>query len=313
MKLPFFKRKHRRENSGKTLRFSVPVSRSSFANDHRKRILKKKLHFLKPFLYFLLVMGGFGFLFFSPYFQVTNIEVERKNLSIDSSVIDIFLSREVVGENIFRVSPEGLSLKLQEEFLQWKSIKVLKKYPRSLQVFVENYSAFASIKIKTLQKKEMPPQENPEVSEPTELEKLPPVVAQEVIEENEYIINELGDIAYPEIGDAPSLHIIYDELFEDEITIGKSIVVSEDMKQIQEIIYILLNDYDLATKDIHYFKAGKEAHFNLYQFSLWFDLTQNISKQLGKFDQALRAVEKGSIEYFDLRISERVIYKEKGE
>lgn len=313
MPFPFFHKKRRQSHAGKTLRFSQS-SHSQFSNNHRKRLLKKRFHFLKPLIFFTIVLSFIGILFFSPYFKIASIEVGRQNLSIDSSAIEIFLSREALGENIFQISLTDLSGKLKEEFPQWKSIRISKNYPQSLEVSVENYSAFAYIKIKTHVQKEAEVQEGSELTESdAQEEKNPDIIMQETIEENEYIINELGHISYPEIGDNPDLSIIYDEILEGEISVGRNIVFPEDMKNIQAIMRTLLNDYDLAAKSVRYFRSGKEAHFDVYQFSLWFDLAQDISEQFEKFDQGLRILEKANVEYFDLRISDRIIYKEKGE
>jgi hypothetical protein len=308
-----FLKKRRFQNTGRTLRFSQSSKHKPSPPIYTKRFIKKKLIFLKPFISIIILFSIFFLFFISPYFQIQNIDIKRKNLSIDSSEIEIFLNKEILGKNIFTTSLSDASQLMKKKFPQWESILLTKSYPQTIEVSVANYSSFASINIEEpiIETEENTQKEKCNTEEDKPCEKLENAPKEDTTKITTYIINKLGNIAYPEIGDSPELIIIYDEVITEPINIGKNIIPYEEIQTMQAITNTLLNDYSLATKEIQYFHAGKEAHFNVYQFTLWFDLQQNTKEQFKKIDQAIANIDSNTIQYLDLRISNRIIYKEK--
>ena len=309
-----FLKKRRFKKAVRPVHFSQSSKYKSSTPSYTKRFIKKKLIFLKPFIAITILFFIFFIFFISPYFQIQNIDIKRKNLSIDSSEIEIFLNKEILGKNIFTTSLYNTSQLMKEKFPQWESIILTKAYPQTIEVSVANYASFASINIEEaiIETEEKTQQEECQTNEENK-----PCIDVENSENKEttktttYIINKLGNIAYPEIGVNPELIIQYKEIITEPVIIGKNIIPYEEIQTIQTIIDTLLNDYNLAIKEIQYFRAGKEAHFNVYQFSLWFDLQQNTKEQFKKIDQAIANININTIEYLDLRISNRIIYKEK--
>ncbi len=255
----------------------------------KRRSFRKILSYKRIFIFIILLIIVI-ILFFSPFFKVQNIEVNRDNIGVDTSKIQVFLSSETLGKNIFLLNKSDILKFFEDKFEHIKDTTIEKELPNTIIANVRTYPVFASVKINI--KKE-------------EKDKLPEIVSQE------YIINNIGNISYPNTDTKPFSKIIYMDTLEDFPVIGENIIPSDHIKKIQNISEKLLGNFDLAVKDVSYFKKGKEAHFNVFQFNLWFDLSQDIETQFNKFKKSLNSIEKSKVEYFDLRINNRIIYKEK--
>lgn len=279
----------------------------------RQRLLKTRFVINHARKYRLLSIGFaicfvFFIFFLSPVFRVQNVEVVRKNLSIDAAEIEQWLAHESLGKNIFFVSLSDLNDKASKEFSQWKSVRIRKKFPHTLYAEVENFKAYAFLIVK----REI-------IEKPTSSSKAvkttkttnTKATTKTVLQEEKYVINEKGIVSYADVGEVPSMTIRYNDVFPDQISVGKSLLPPEVIEKIDLITKKLIKDHELATKEVIYFPTGKEIHVNLYQFSLWFDLLQDTDEQLQKFSKSLSFLDKNKVEYMDLRIKNRVIYKEK--
>lgn len=290
-----FSRKRRRHTSCNVVQFQrAPLS-------ERKNIPFRRNLVLKTFQrYFFGVFGVSTFfvliiLLASPIFRVHHIDVERKNLNTDITSIESFIAEKTLSQSLFFLSRRDLEKEIVQEFPQWKSIHIQKKFPNTLVASVETFSPFATVKV------------HQEILQTIKGQKTP----KKTIVEEAYVINERGDVSYADIGETPSFTIIYKDIPPQNIALGTHLVPFAVIQKIQFITESLLSSFDLVTKEIWYYNTAKEAHINVFQFSIWVDLQQDISMQLKKFSQALGFLNKNKLEYIDLRISNRVIYKEK--
>lgn len=290
----------------KRQRPNVRVVQFAKAPIHRERVhapkrsiirdvRKIQIHLILACIFFALLI-----LFFSPMLRIQHIEVVRKNLSIDTTKIEQFLTERAIGKHIFFLSSSDLEKQTHNAFPQWKSLIIHKSFPNRLSVDVENFESFAYVVLKTEQVKMVKNEKGNKV--PTD---------EKITVEQKYVLNQQGSISYPEIDSNPSLLILYKDPFTKNIDIGRNIIPTQDVKSIQTVVSVLLHEYDLATKEVEYFKLAKEIHVNVFQFSLWIDLQQNLEEQLKKYNESLQHLDKNKLEYLDLRISNRVIYKEK--
>ncbi|PCI25399.1 hypothetical protein COB57_01590 [Candidatus Peregrinibacteria bacterium] len=91
---------------------------------------------------------------------------------------------------------------------------------------------------------------------------------------------------------------------------GEPFVPVEDIQKIQDARKILLEEYDINVKKVEYFQNGREIRLFALHYVLWIDLTKDVKAQLLKFEYAFSQFSFPSIEYIDLRIKDRVIFKE---
>ena len=236
----------------------------------------------KKILLLLFLTTFFTAIFFSPLFRINEIIINRQNLVVDTLEAEIFLNDILYKKNILLVSKKNISNLLKQEFPQWKSFIIEKKFPNKILVQIETYQIFAYVRIMD---------ENNKIK-------------------SELPINELGNISYLDFDVDPSLYINYLEPLEQIPMFGDSLIFAQDIKKIKQIKNILLENYELLTKNIDYFKFGKEVHFNVFKYFLWFDLSQDLTSQLKRYDYVLTELNQKDLEYIDLRIKNRVIYKE---
>lgn len=300
------------------MHFDKPLKRNDF---HKSRLRRKGGSFISkaklPFL-FAITTIFVVFAIYSSYFKLKNIEIIRSHFRTDISKIQFFLGSKYYGKNIFTLKINEIESELKDEFENWQEIKIKRKFPDSIIVNVKNFPPFAEVKtkyIKTKQSEEKKGEvENEKESETSKqgLEFLAEkeITNQEIIEQS-YIINEKGSLSPAEIGIEPSFSFVYAEELDSQPLMGSELVREEDVKIIKEISDYLLEDYELISKEILYFYNAKEAHFNLFKFTLWFDLGQDIKEQLNKFRLALKEVDQANLDYVDLRIKNRIIYKER--
>jgi len=293
-------RQHKHKASGNLYKYHIqslhqkkPVQGNRFDLSGKRRTLFGKIRFIKiPFLLFLIAVSGVV-LFASPVFKVKAIETERTNIIIDPSEIEVALGEQAIGQNIFLINTGTLEKYLQDKFSEWKSIEIKRVFPSTLLVSIKNYEVYSDITA-TIR------EENKKTNTTTETTTT-------------FKINELGNITYDEMETKSPFKIIYADILDASPALGDNLVKKEHIEKINDITEKLIEDYELAVKEVKYFKKGKEAHFDLFHFTLWFDLTQDVNSQFKKLSQALQLLNKNNLEYIDLRISKRIIYKPKNE
>ena len=249
----------------------------------------------------LIILAIFLILFTihtSPTFRIQIVDVQRENLSVDITEIETFLAQQAFGKHYFKTSISDLYEQLQQEFPQWENVVLSKKFPNTVIAKVQNLKPFAYVVLQSEQNKVIFDEEgNPQETD------------EKTIKEEKYVINLQGNISYPDDNEKAPITIKYQDLFEGDIVIGTSIISSDYIQKIQKVTDALLDNFDLATKEVLFFQAAKEVHINVFQYSLWIDLEQDIDLQIQKYTQAISAINTGGVEYFDLRIKNRVIYK----
>ncbi len=246
-----------------------------------------KFHKSKSIILLLLIIVWVAFLF-SPFFYIKNISVLRTNIVVDSASIETTLINLCKGENLIFTDTKKIQDEIKKIFPQWKNIILTKKIPNTLQVDVRTFLPIAKVKLKAIHINE-----NDGIEE--EVSKT-------------VIINEKWSITEKTL-ENPMLTIIYKDLFKNNTVAGENIIHLKHMNKILFIKKTLLEDYDLTTKNVDYFNNAREAYFDLFKYILWFDLEQDISIQFDKFDYILNNVDMNLVEYVDLRISNRIIYK----
>jgi len=265
----------------------------------QKHKIKKQYNFKKKSLIFLnklkiwslvtIIIFCFFLVFISSFFRIKNIEPLRSNLSVDFSEIELMLSNEIIGKHIFFLNTNAVSQILKKNFPQWKDITVKKKYPASIILKIKTYDIIGQVLINIYEERE---------NETVKIQK-------------KVTINELGNIAYQELINKNILNIEYTKILKSHPVTGDNLIPIKHLTLFQNLHQELLENYELSTSKIIYFPAGQEVHFNVKQFILWFDLSQTLKIQLEKLKYALVSLDKTNLEYIDLRINNRIIYREK--
>ena len=307
MNFSFFSKKRRSTSNRHIDLSSLKNKRDIYKkNKASKPLSRTQKRFLKFLFLFAIILTFIFLLFASPFFKIQNIDTIRKSLSIDTESIEIFLSEKVIHRNIFLLKIKNIESEVKKAFPQWKDISIEKQFPKTLIVNISNYPAFANVKV--------------QYPIPTETEEID--LEQSILQEKtqktfddfiveEYNVNILGNIVSPDLNEVPAYTIILKDNLEKKPFLNEELIPKKHIKDIQKLTNDLLEFFNLATKEIHYFSIGKEVHINTFQFSIWIDLQQDIEKQVKKLRMAIENTQEKSVEYFDLRIKNRIIYKEK--
>ncbi len=242
-------------------------------------------------LVIILLGGGFGFIFFSHFFDVDHIIVERTELITNTTPIQQLLD-SYQGKNILLISSGEVEFNIVKSFPEIKTITVSKLLPRTLKVKVVEYEIIARIR-GVDQTKEMYLNEIGMVRDiPTKNEKLPLI---------EY------KTTYDLQGDETLVMIASYLTLQDR----NRIMRADELQTILSAKSTFETEFDMPVTQLKYYPLEQEIHLKTNRnFYLWLDLSVNLELQLAKLKTALRDfnIYKMELSYIDLRISNKIIY-----
>ncbi|MBI4994364.1 hypothetical protein HZC21_01815 [Candidatus Peregrinibacteria bacterium] len=242
-------------------------------------------------LAFFILIGGiliaaFYIIFFSSFFTITKVAIEKSGSAVPETSIISFLER-LKGKNILFIKTDSLTKEIEQTFKnEILLVKFKKSYPRTIVAEVQEYPAVINLKIIASDKTQ------------------------------KFVLNQIGYciLENTELKNLPVLIWQTDKSFS-----GKSIMIKQEklaliadaFKRFTEIfgIKIIYGEWKKVQRELH-LKTEKN-------FDVWFDLTSDVPAQILKLKKALPKLDifNTPLEYIDLRIaggdSEKVIYKRK--
>lgn len=261
------------------------------------RILRQKRPMRSPPSSKLLILRSlFGFIltagiligliytiFFSEFFTVTKISLEKNGDAVAASSISPFLDR-LKGKNILFINPETLSHELIQSFKnEILLVRIRKSYPHKLILQVEEYPAILNLRVTTPEKNQ------------------------------KFIVNQIG-YAISENEDE-SLPVL--SLKTAKPAAAKTVVIPKEKMELFNTAFQKFHElFGMKIIEGEWRKTERELHLKTEKnFFVWLDLTADIEKQLGKLKRTLPKLDiyREPLAYIDLRIagaeSEKVIFK----
>lgn len=288
-----------------------PFGRKSFSFKKREKITNKlfvfgnRVNFWRRFFlklsYLLLIVLFFGLIFvffFTSFFVIENISLERENLRVDTGkVIDSL--KDYRYRNILLVSTAKIESKIQADFPEYKTVEVRRILPNTLTIQVKNFDIIAQVKVFI-----KPQLKISEVDVKT-LEIKP---YEQILVLNSEGIVEQSNEAYASL---PILEI--SQIQEVPLVQGDRLLEKKYLELILEAQKMLWEQVGIESKTLKYFSDAKEVHLITNQnYEIWVDFKTPISEQIDKLKKISNDVnwkENPPVEHIDLRVKNRIIYK----
>lgn len=235
-----------------------------------------------------LVFGIYS-IFFSSYFTVQNITVERNNTTIPATELAPFLNR-IKGRNALFVHTEDLMRDIEQKFkFEVKLARIQKKFPNHLSLLIEEYPRIAKLNVIT---------DGATKS---------------------FAVNEIGYAIPATETDAQLPVITLRNPANPQLYKEHTVVISKEfLDKFDTSFKTFLTLFDLGIEYGEWLERAREFHLKSDKgFFVWLDLTQDIEDQLKKLKRAQVKLDiyNEPLEYIDLRIagseSEKVIFKRK--
>lgn len=243
---------------------------------------------LRKFLIFIIaggiIIGLFYVLFFSSFFLVTRVSIEKNGNSVANSAIEPFLEK-LKGKNVIFLNTDSLQNELEQTFRnEILLVKIRKSYPHQLIVKIDEYPPILNLKVRL---------DN---------------------QTQKFVVNQIGYAIFEntEIKTIPTLTLQTNKSMKAKTVVidpAKLNPIAASFKKFTEI-------FGIKVTEGKWLKIERELHLKTEKnFEVWLDLTDDVEKQLDKLKRALPKLDiyKEPIEYIDLRISggesEKVIFK----
>lgn len=231
-------------------------------------------------------MGLVYVTFFSSFFVIAKISVEKDGNAVAGAAISPFLEK-LKGKNILLIDADSLAREIEQNFKhEILFVKIKKSYPRRVTIKVTEYPAVINLKIITPEKTQ------------------------------KFIINQIG-YGIAENSEQKDLPIITVNLPKTQ-KIRTIIIEKEKLAPIIESFTGFTGLFGMKVPEGEWKKTERELHMKTERgFYVWIDLTAPIPPQLSKLKRALTKLDiyHENLLYIDLRIaggeSEKVIYKRK--
>jgi cell division septal protein FtsQ len=328
--LSIFKRNRRTGQTSftsyKSQRFSrrkpfIPRIRPIQTDRLSRRSTEKTGRFLRNLKIFLVLSGvvaGFYGIFFTPLFEIQNIEVKGEADTSQEQVAIKEILQEILGKNMLFWSASNQEKALLKSFTYLKNLDIDRKLFHTITVKLETYPPVASVRVEF----EDGSSENFVVNEKgyiasvgATIEDLPLLVidstgtdadlgAVQTAEPEETVESpETADEADPAVPEKPD-------------QINEELIPQEVLSSLLETSKSFEGKFNMDVLEIHYLKRARELHlYTERYFFVWLDMTQDLNLQLLKLKKALVKIDlyTAPLDYIDLRISgqngEKVIYK----
>lgn len=299
-----FKSKKKKKES---LRKFVPQKQKSKRYKFKKKLKVSKFflyniktNFLDKYKYIMLeifsiafILFSIGIVFFTGYFNIKSIVLERDNVNLDTLAIEQTLVK-YKDTNIFSLNKQQIIQEIHDNFPQIENVSVYKLLPQTLKISVSMYSVVARIRehegtIYNLNEKGLP---LPEIKIYNDL----PLI--EII--NQHYFNQISksELQYVE------------KYF--KIRLYEEIIYPNKLQLILDTISIFERNFDISIVKTRFYPIENEIHMitNL-NFSLWIDLRKDdINTSIIKLKHGLRYLNiyDLNLAYIDLRIPDKIIY-----
>ena len=259
---------------------------------NRAKIQYFNLKFLFNIIASLWLALFVSFIFYSPFFKITDIYYQRDDLTIDpSGIIEEF--KHLKWKNIFFASITGIEDNLKKNNKRFKNISLKKKLPNKIVLSIDSFENIfiinsffykqnedTNIKEKYLQKFFM-----------SKWWELKPYSAEEALnDEGLQTINAKEDLW---------TQYAWDLIFDTEL-----------IELIQSIIFKLSNKFSFEILNIDLYKYWKELRVATNSWTVWITFTKDIDKQLDKIALFQNNFWSNKFSYLDLRINDRILFKE---
>lgn len=228
---------------------------------------------------FILVASIAGFIFFSGFFSVKRVSIERNALDLPTVELEKLVSKYAFGRNLLAIEGEQLALDLKKTRPDIARVVVRRQLPDTLVVEVLKY----------------------------------PIIAEIRLGSDRILINENG---YRVIGDSVEPGTLILTLGEtvDLSDQKKRIAPPEQLIHLRDAVEYASTLLDQKITNIKYFPVAREAHLvTADKTELWLDLTRDYRGQLDKITTASTALDRqhNQYVYLDLRIRNKIFYKKK--
>ncbi len=287
---------------------------SSRPNNYKsRRIFKYKFLFVKKLIIKIIAVffltGIFYAIFFSSFFEIKNINISG-NHAVDGGeikeIVNALSSRKklkFINNNLLFIQDREIQQKIIESFNSVKSVGVIKKFPNEMEIIISEKPADISWCNKIT------------------VEKIP-IEAKFSVDENMasefsqcYLSDEDGFIYKKKGESAPNESV---NVFRDEkISIGEKISDEKLKNFIRQIIAGFTRKTGLNISYLYVLPASsRELHLvTSVNWKIFFDLNRDADDQINILNAFLKnqIFENNiqNIDYIDLRIIDRVYYKEK--
>lgn len=231
----------------------------------------------------ILLIGSIYYIFFSNGLVVKETGLFENDVRIDH---DIILSEINVykGSSLLGVNKSELIAELKAKYPELENIKVKKRLPDKLYVYISKYKDTANLMVKV----------------------------DEV--QRKYIINTQGSVAKADAED-PSLPYITMER-DKAYNSNERIFTAEQLDMILKAEKLFEQKFAMEVTDIIYLEKAREFHMRTEKnFDIWMSLEMDYKSQLSKLKAAEQKlnIQTEPLQYIDLRIAggngEKVIFK----
>lgn len=235
-------------------------------------------------LIIVVLIGGFYLVFFSSFFTITKIGLEKPGNAVSGSELAPFLDK-LKGKNLLFINTDSLTTELEQTFKnEILLVRISKSPPNKLIVKVDEYPAIINLRVVTGNK----------------IQKL--------------VLNQLG-YAIAEGVEDKALPIVI--MNSDKQFPKQSVVMDPSRLEKIRIGFSKFTElFGMKITQGEYLKRERELHMMTEKnFEIWLDLTSDVERQLTKLKRATVKLDLTTtpLEYVDLRIaggeSEKVIFK----
>lgn len=244
---------------------------------------------------FIITAGLIAFMFFSTFFSVQDIGLIRQDFRADMETISK-VTEPFRNKNIFLVSKSEIKSVIRENFSEIQNIEIEKKLPRRIIITVSTYPVVAKMTFFV----------KPKVDPLSEAEK------SEELRQYSIFINQVGNMSNGTTEDEGVFLIEQQEVLEQSYKLGENVISKELLSQIERNRNLLEETIEVGIVSAKYFKDAKEIHFIAGNgTAFWVDFATSQESQIRKMEHIIAETNilKEKIEYFDLRINERIFYK----
>lgn len=269
-------------------------------NSNRGNFWRRFLIKLSYFLLFILFISLIFIFFFTSFFVIKNINLERENIRIDSGKIVDFL-KDYQYKNILFVSINQIEKDLSVKFPEYEEIEVQRIFPSSLLVKVKNVEIVAQAKIyikteiKTFNTESLIGKNKNSTQE-----QFLALNANGILEENSDNYKDLPIIEVQKAYDLPLVQ-------------GERLLERKELDLILESKRKLFEELKINSNHIIYFNTAREIHLKTdVGYEIWIDFMTQIGDQIDKLKKSSNDVDwikDPPKEHIDLRVKNRIIYK----
>lgn len=220
-----------------------------------------------------------GFVKFSGFFEVKKVTILRSSLELPLQEVEAKVNELVFEKNIFSIDTASLQKAIRDLVLDASRVEISKNYPAEIQVEIFKFPIIAELRLGTEQ----------------------------------IFLNENG---YQVTGELPSNDILTITLGENlELEdLQRQLVEPQHLSAMRDAVFYFESLTDLKVLSVKYFPVCREIHLKASEnFDVWIDLTSDYRSQIDKLKIASEKLnlENTGLEYVDLRIRNKIFYKEK--